>query len=69
MTNTESGPTITAKLEGGPLSGRAIEVAVLEGRPPMTLDRAAADGSTCRYCLEDLIQSGRSAVYTFLYVV
>jgi hypothetical protein len=48
MSNTESGPTITAKLEGGPLSGRAIEVAVLEGRPPMTLDTTAADGSTCR---------------------
>jgi hypothetical protein len=69
MPSTESGPTITAKLEGGPLSGRAIEVAVLEGRPPMTLDRTAADGSTCRYCLEGLIQSGRSAVYTFLYLV
>jgi hypothetical protein len=69
MSSSESGPTITAKLEGGPLSGRAIEVAVLEGRPPMTLDTTAADGSTCRYCLDGLIQSGRSAVYTFLYLV
>ena len=69
MPGTESGPTITAKLKGGPLSGRAIEVAVLEGRPPMTLDTPAADGSTCRYCLEGLTQSGGSAVYSFLYLV
>ena len=69
MPGTGSGPTITAKLKGGPLSGRAIQVAVLEGRPPMTLDTAAADGSTCRYCLDGLIQSGRWAVYSFLYLV
>ena len=69
MPSTDRGPTITAKLHGGPLSGRAIEVAVLEGRPPMTLDTTASDGSTCRYCLDALIQGGRSAVYTFLYLV
>jgi hypothetical protein len=27
------------------------------------------DGSTCRYCLEDLLQSGKIAEYTFLYLV
>ena len=69
MPPTESGPTITAKLKGGPLSGRAIEVGVLQGRPPMTLDARAPDGSTCRYCLDGLMQGGASAVYTFLYVV
>jgi len=53
----------------GPLAGRSIEAEVLEGRPPKTLDAPADDGSTCRYCLEDWVQSGRSAVYTFLYRV
>jgi hypothetical protein len=69
MPSAESGPTITAKFEDGPLSGRSIEVEVLEGRPPKTLDAPADDGSICRYCLEGWMQSGRSAAYTFLYVV
>jgi hypothetical protein len=30
----ETGPTITAVLEGGALGGRRIEVDVVEGRPP-----------------------------------
>ena len=60
---------ITAKLEDGPLGGRSIEVEVLEGRPPKTLDVRADDGSTCRYCLEGWMQSGRTAVYAFLYLV
>jgi hypothetical protein len=53
----------------GPLAGRSIEAEVLEGRPPKTLDTPADDGSTCRYCLDAWAQSGRSAVYTFLYRV
>ena len=69
MTGTESGPTITAMFTDGPLAGRSIEADVLEGRPPKTLDAPADDGSTCRYCLEGWAQSGRSALYTFLYRV
>ena len=69
MPGAESGPTITAMFEDGPLAGRSIEVEVLEGRPPKTLDAPADDGSMCRYCLEGWMQSGRSAVYTFLYLV
>lgn len=69
MPSARSGPTITAKFEDGPLNGRSTEVEVLEGRPPKTLDVPADDGSTCRYCLEGWMQSGRSAVYTFLYRV
>jgi len=69
MPSAESGPTITAKFEDGPLVGRSIEVEVLEGRPPKTLDAPADDGSMCRYCLEGWMQSGRSALYTFLYLV
>jgi hypothetical protein len=65
----ETGPTITAVLEGGPLGGRRIEVDVVEGRPPKTIDLPADDGSTCRYCLEHWVQSGPSAVYAFLYPV
>jgi hypothetical protein len=65
----ETGPTITATLEDGPLKGSSIEAEIVEGRPPKTIDVAADDGSTCRYCLEDWVQSGRSAAYTFLYRV
>ena len=61
--------TITAKLGDGPMRGDQIEVELLGGRPPMTLDLAAVDGSTCRYCLTELVQSGFSAQYTFLYLV
>jgi hypothetical protein len=64
-----SGPTITAMFKDGPLEGRSIEAEVLEGRPPKTLDVAADDGSTCRYCLAGWVQSGQSAEYTFLYRV
>jgi hypothetical protein len=65
----ETGPTITAVLERGPLAGRRIDVDVVEGRPPKTIDVRADDGSTCRYCLADWVQSGPSAIYTFLYRV
>jgi hypothetical protein len=65
----EIGPTITATLEDGPLGGSSIEAEVVEGRPPKTIDVSADDGSRCRYCLADWVQSGRSAAYTFLYRV
>ena len=66
---TETGPTITATFEDGPLKGGNIEAEIVEGRPPKTIDVPANDGSTCRYCLAAWVQSGRSAVYTFLYRV
>ena len=65
----EIGPTITATFKDGPLQGSSIEVEVVEGRPPKTIDAPAVDGSTCRYCLAGWVQSGRSAVYSFLYRV
>jgi hypothetical protein len=65
----EIAPTITAMLEDGPLEGSSIEAEVVEGRPPKTIDVPADDGSTCRYCLAGWVQSGRSAVYTFLFRV
>lgn len=65
----ETGPTINAELDGGPLDGRRIDVAVVEGRPPKTMDVPADDGTTCRYCLADWEQAGPSAAYTFLYLV
>jgi hypothetical protein len=67
--NGETGPTIVAELEGGPLAGRSLEAAVVEGRPPKTLDVQADDGGTCRYCLAEWTQAGPSAVYTLLYRV
>jgi hypothetical protein len=65
----ELGPTITAALDDGPLRGVRIAAPVLEGRPPNTIDVPAEDGSTCRYCLAELVQVGSCAVYTFLYRV
>ena len=61
--------TRSTVLERGPLAGRRIEVDVVEGRPPKTIDVRADDGSTCRYCLADWVQAGPSAIYTFLYRV
>ena len=65
----ETGPTITAMLERGPLTGRRIDVDVVESRPPKTIDLRADDGGSCRYCLADWVPSGPSAIYTFLYRV
>ncbi len=62
-------PTISVRLEDGPLRGTRIEARVVEGRPPSTVDVRADDGSTCRYCLAEWVQSGPSAAYTFLYRV
>lgn len=64
-----AGPTITAVLTKGPLSGKRIDAEVVEGRPPMTIDVAGDDGRTYRYGLADLAQEGRTATYTFLYGV
>ena len=61
--------TVTAVLEDGPLKGRRIETRLVEGRPPKTIDAPADDGSVCRYCLAEWVQTGSSAVYTFLYHV
>jgi hypothetical protein len=65
----ELAPTITARLQDGPRQGSSVEVALVEGRPPKTIDVPANDRSTCRYCLAGWMQSGRSALYTFLYRV
>jgi hypothetical protein len=65
----DSGATITAVLDDGPLRGRRLETQSVEGRPPKTIDVPADDGSTCRYCLAEWTQAGPSAVYTFLYRV
>jgi hypothetical protein len=64
-----AGPTITATLSDGPLRGKRIEAQVVEGRPPKVIDLPADHESTCRYCLADWVQTGSSAVYTFLYRV
>ena len=69
MPDAESGATITATYKDGPLEGSSIEVEVVEGRPPKTIDAPADDASTCRYCLAGWVQSGGSAVYSFLYRV
>jgi hypothetical protein len=65
----ETGPTITATLADGPLEGISVGAEVVEGRPPKVIDVPADDGGTCRYCLADWTQAGRSAAYTFLYYI
>jgi hypothetical protein len=70
MTGPSSvGPTIAAELIDGPLAGHSVAVAVVQGRPPSTVEVAAGDGTTCRYCLTQWPQGGPSAVYSFLYRV
>ena len=51
------------------MKGDSLEVDVVEGRPPKTLDVATSEGETCRYCLDGWVQTGTSASYTFLYNV
>jgi hypothetical protein len=63
------GPTVTAVLEDGPLRGRQLDVATVEGRPPKTIDVPADDGASLRYCLTHWEQSGPTADYSFLYRV
>ena len=65
----ESASTITATLADGPLEGKRIEAEVVEGRPPKIIDVPVENGRGCRYCLADWVQTGSSAVYTFLYRV
>jgi hypothetical protein len=69
VSEREAGPTITAVLERGPLAGQHIEVDLVEGRPPKTIDVPDDIGNSCRYCLADLAQTGPAATYTFLYRV
>jgi len=64
-----TGPTITAILQRGPAGGRRIEVELVEGRPPKTIDVPASDDTICRYCLAEWVQTGGSALYTSLYLV
>lgn len=65
----ETARTVTATLEDGPLKGGSIEVEMFEGRSPKTIDVLNDDGSSCRYCLAEWVQSGRAAAYSFLYRV
>jgi hypothetical protein len=61
----ETGATITATRDDGPLEGESIEAEVVEGRPPKIIDVQVDHGSTCRHCLADWLQTGSSAVYAF----
>ena len=69
VSGQDDDPTVTAQLQEGPLDGLRLQVRLVEGRPPKTLDVPADDATTCRYGLADWVQSGPSAVYAFLYRV
>jgi hypothetical protein len=60
--------TIIGVLEGGSLDARRVDADIVEGRPAKTIDVPAHDGTMCRYCLAEWVQSGQSAAYSFLYV-
>jgi hypothetical protein len=62
-------PTISAQLDDGPLEGRVLPTATVEGRPPKTIDVDDPGDGACRYCLAQWSQSGAAATYTFLYRV
>ncbi len=51
------------------MQGKTIEVEVVEGRPPKTIDVPDEKGGACRYCLAQWAQEGTTAAYTFLYRV
>jgi hypothetical protein len=61
------GSMVRATLREGPLAGERMDIDLVEGRPPKTIDVPTRDGSVCRYCLEELVQSGSSAVYGFVF--
>ena len=60
---------VQAVLEDGPMQGKTVEVEVVEGRPPKTVDIPDEKGGACRYCLAEWTQQGMTASYTFLYAV
>jgi hypothetical protein len=60
---------VKALLIDGPLKGKPVDVDLVEGRPPMTIDLEDAEDGTLRYCLSELNQDGVTASYTFLYAV
>ncbi len=51
------------------MEGKTVEVEVVEGRPPKTVDIPDETGGTYRYCLAEWTQEGMTAAYTFLYAV
>ena len=66
--DTPTGKMLTARLADGPLAGSTREVTAVEGRPPKTIELEVGD-RRARYCLTEWEQSGRSAIYGFLYDV
>jgi hypothetical protein len=64
----EIGPTITAMFKDGPLAGAGIEAEVVEGRAPRLPMRPTTRARLATASRAG-VQSGRSAVYTFLYRV
>jgi hypothetical protein len=43
-----AGPTVSAVLTDGPLKGRSVDFALVEARPPSTVELRADDDTTCR---------------------
>ena len=51
------------------MQGKTVEVEVVEGRPPKTIDVPDVNDGAFRYCLAQWTQEGTTAAYTFLYRV
>jgi hypothetical protein len=60
---------VKALLTDGPLKGKPVEIELVEGRPPKTIDLQVEEDGTLRYCLSELSQEGMTAAYSFLYAV
>jgi hypothetical protein len=58
-----------AVLTDGPTKGTKVEVELVAGRPPSTLDVPHPDGRILRYCLTELTRAGMAAEYSYLYSV
>lgn len=56
---------VQALLQDGPMRGKTVEVAPVEGRPPKTIDVPDEKGGARRYCLAQWTQEGMTAAYTF----
>ena len=60
---------VKALLTDGPMQGNPVEIELVEGRPPMTIDLQDKEDRALRYCLSELSEEGMTAAYTFLYAV
>ncbi|HEX5901479.1 MAG TPA: hypothetical protein VFY32_18900 [Solirubrobacteraceae bacterium] len=60
-------PSITDLLTDGPAPGKRFAARTRENSPPDTVDLPSDDGDACSAGVEEWVESGPAADYTFLY--